>query len=130
MKQKRGFFLLEVALALLIISVLWGIIAKMVIQVAHNQYELKMRMQALEAISNHCEQLRCNQSVMSHALSISTITTQQKPLKFAGQWSISLTPEERKLLCQQMRCFRIAVEWKGSACINRSYELFLALQHH
>ncbi len=130
MNQKKGFFLLEVALALLIISVLWCIVAKTVLQIAQNHHELKMRMQALETISNYCEQLRRNQSIMPHSSSIHSITTQQRPLKHAGQWSISLTPGERKLLCRQVNCFRVAVEWKGAVGINRSYELFLALQHY
>lgn len=124
MRLNNGFLLFEVAIALLVLSSLSAIIAGFLVQTIQWQTEARARIEAIDYASSCCELLRQERTGASLASDNGyTITITKKPLKFAGNWSMPFSDQERKELINNFQCAHVTVEWQGKLGQRRSCAL-------
>jgi hypothetical protein len=127
MGKKSGFFLLEIALALAIISVFWPLIVRSLVYDYQLLHEIRDRLYIIDELSTCCENLRTDPYYTPQLNGLHSILIDQGTLKSAGNWSIGLTTKELSLLSESITVYRINAQWESSG-IDRSCELFAILQ--
>jgi len=123
MRWNNGFLLFEVAIVLLLISILSVIIYGFLQQSLQWQAEARACIKAVDLASNCCERMR-QQQFDGGSLPFCngyTVAIEKKPLTSAGYWTISLSTQERQELRNNFCLPAITIQWQGPLGNKRSY---------
>ena len=129
MVKCKGFLLLEIALALILISSFFVIVVGYVHRMAQWHKEAHARMQAINYISSYLESMRHHHSYANHTSNEYTITIDEKTLSNCGRWSPSLPSSEAEKLCNQLRLVSLTIEWHGQGSNHSCNLIALAPQN-
>jgi hypothetical protein len=127
MAKKEGFLLLEVAIALLLISSFFAVLAGYLSQTVQLQAEARKLIQAINYAGNYLEMIPQHQPAMSLS-EIYKVTVEKQPLINEGSWEPLLGPSELKELHTHFYLVSITVEWEGLFGKKRSYKLICGNQ--
>lgn len=127
MVKREGFLLMEVAIALLLISSFFAVLAGYLSQTGQLQAEARNLVQAINHASNYLEMIH-QQPGVSDSPEVYKVTVEKKSLINEGRWDPLLELYELKELHSHFHLVSITVEWEGLFGRKHSYELISGRQ--
>lgn len=127
MIKKEGFLLLEVAIALLLISSFFAVLTGYLSQTRQVQSEARSLIQAINYASNCLEMAEQHES-NGNSSKRYKVTVEKKPLINEGRWDPLLESSELKNIHAHFNLVSIAVEWEGLFGKKHSFKLISGRQ--
>jgi len=120
MKKGDGFLILEIAIALGLITVFFAILAGYLTKIVEWQSEATLQINAVNYASS------CLEKQVYNSSSCYEVTLKNEAINMGGRWSPSLQPHELQELHKNFTLNKLSLTWQSQFGKKRSYSLIFS----